>query len=83
MSAPQKPEPGPRASLDRMREELTAGDLTHARTHALAAIAEALVQLVDPQPEPDPTPSPYTIVGLPPGRWCTRCRRYHHASACR
>lgn len=76
MSASQKPAPGPRASLDRMRAEIASGDLTYARTHALCAIAEALVQLVAPEPPPPPVtvpePAPASVEGCRL-RWAPFC----------
>lgn len=51
MSAPQSPETPARGSLDRMHAQIKSGDYLAAQTHALAAIAEALVQMVEPAPE--------------------------------
>ena len=51
MSAPQSPETPARGSLDRMHAQIKSGDYLSAQTHALAAIAEALVQMVEPAPK--------------------------------
>lgn len=56
VSAPQGPETPARASLDRMHAQIKSGDYLAAQTHALAAIAEALVQMVEPAQNQDPYP---------------------------
>lgn len=50
MTNPQSPETPARGSLDRMHAQIKSGDYLAAQTHALAAIAEALVQMVEPAP---------------------------------
>lgn len=54
-----------------MHAQIKSGDYLAAQTHALAAIAEALVQMVEPAP-----PNPYTIETLPQP-WCARCSCHH------